>query len=422
MKTNISPRITFALCLIALLAACRPATAPSIPAAVPSAPARTASMIAYVQDDGLYMQTLSLASAPVHVDDCPVGVCIWHYLKWSPGGESLLYYRWERREDGEKSEIRLADAQGRVSVLAREAAGVRPAAWSPDGRTIAFLRLGDAVIEYEGESPGILYELWTVEPDGSGETLVGKFAMPDGGCGGGGRSASAELYEREEGTAYGYWMSRLEWTAQQILLYSLDCTAVGVGRYDMEAAAPLAPYTEPLRGLVLNAARDRWVAVAVDQSQFPGGHRLVTGDPAATTVETIPTTEPVELVFQGENSGQIYFTTRELTEMASPDDGSGIGYSFYTSALWSISPNGSGEQRLYEGDDHALAGLVEASDGSLIFVRIENDRALLAAVEDETVAPESLGDYQPRREIVRLTPGWEAVEPLIPDAGLPALN
>ena len=51
-----------------------------------------------------------------------------------------------------------------------------------------------------------------------GEVLFGE------GCGGGGRSPSAVVYEAEGGFAYGYLAGIVEWADGDILLYSDNCT------------------------------------------------------------------------------------------------------------------------------------------------------------------------------------------------------
>ncbi len=374
--------------------------------------------VAYVQHGDLYIRDLPQAHPPILVDDCQGPNCLFQYLKWSPNGQYLLYYR----ENNGTREIRLADRQGMVQTVASDTASLRPAAWSPDGRQIAFLRQTDRWIE--SEPLGNIVEVWSVAVAASGAISDAKIVGEihgGAGCGGGGRSQSDELYEREGGTAYGFRMSKTEWTAQNILLYTLDCGNAGIGRFDMSTGTELEPYAVLLRGLVLNQAGDRWIAVTWDASSTePGDHKLVTGDPTSTDTEIIPTSAPVELVYVGPVSGHIYYTSRHRTGGANLSDD--YFFNFYESALWMIHADGSGEKLLWQAADHSFAGVTEALDGSILFVRVENDVALYEAVQDETVAPERWVDYLPQRHIVRiLAPGGEP-EPWLENAGNLAIS
>jgi len=377
--------------------------------------------VAYRQHGDLYIRDLPQAHPPILVDDCLGPNCLFQYLKWSPNGRYLLYYR----EDNGTHEIRLADRQGIVQTVATGAANPRPAAWSPDGRQIAFLRHTDRLIE--NESDQFPLEVWSVAVSASGAIsdakIVGEFNIP-AGCGGGGRSPSDELYEREGGPAYGFQMGKTEWAAQNILLYTLDCGNAGIGRFDMSTGTVLEPYAVPLRGLVLNQARDRWIAVTWDDwSTGPVNTKLATGHPTSTDIEIIPTSAPVELVYVGPVSGHIYYTSRQRTGGADlSEQVDGGSFNFYESALWVIRPDSSGEKLLWQAADHSFAGVTEAPDGSILFVRVENDVALYEAVQAATVAPEDWVDYLPQRHIVRMPAPGSEPEAWLENAGNLAIS
>ena len=308
------------------------------PTAIPTptvAATITGEAPAYVQDNTLFIRALDGGEA-IAVETCPESsICFLQYLKWSPDGQHLLYsyYAGEYYAD-ENDSLRLADRHGNVQTISDDIAYIRPGAWSPDGRAIAFFRPTNTSTEgSETEQAADVHEVWTAavpsEDLGAGSAdgavgalqLVGPINMPPDGCGGGGRSQSEELYEKEGGTSYGYQMGVTDWTASGILLYTLNCGNVGIGRFDMNSAAQLEPFDTALRSLVLNDTRDRWFAVSGPPwSDEAADHQLVTGTPDSPAVEIIPTSQPVELVFYGPVSGRLYYTVRELVERAEVSD------------------------------------------------------------------------------------------------------
>jgi hypothetical protein len=312
-----------------------------------------------------------------------------------------------------------------VQTISDDIAFVRPAAWSPDGRTIAFLRATETYTEgSETEMPTQLHEVWTaaVGEDGTVGELqrVGNVNMMPPGCGGGGRSQSEVLYENEGGTAYGYLMGVTEWSASGILLYTTNCTNIGIGRFDLNSGTELEPLAGELRNLVLNDTRARWYAVSGPYwSEEAADHQIATGTPESPAVETIATSEPVELVFYGQASGRLYYTVRQLSERVEITD-RGLFFAFYHSALWAINPDGSGETMLYQAEDQAFASVSERPDGSILFTRVENDRPLYEAAQDATIT--DLSPYSPQRHIMQIAPAGGEPTVLIEDAGQPAVS
>jgi hypothetical protein len=377
--------------------------------------------IAYMQGQTLYIRPLEGGEA-IPVDSCPNGTtCILRYFKWSPDGEHLLYYYYDSMDDS----LRLSNRQGQVQTVSEDIGFVRPAAWSPDGRTIAFFRATETYIEgSETVPPAQVHEVWTAALGEDGTVgapqLVGNVNMLPPGCGGGGRSQSEVLYENEGGTAYGYLMGVTEWTAQGILLYTTNCTNIGIGRFDLNSATELEPFPGDLRNLVLNDSRDRWYAVSGPYwSEDPADHQIVTGTPDSTEIQTIATSQPVELLFFGQTSGRLYYTVRQLVERAELTD-RGLFFNFYNSALWTINVDGTAETMLYQAEDQAFASVTEQPDGSILFTRVENDRPLYEAAQDATLT--DLSAYAPKRHIVQI--GAAGGEPVvvIEDAGQPAVS
>ena len=68
-----------------------------------------------------------------------------------------------------------------------------------------------------------------------------------------------------------------------------------------------------------------------------------------------------------------------------------------------------------QAEDHAVAKVQEAPDGTLVFVPVENDMALAEAVKAD-IPQERWPAYMPKRHIVALDEAGELLY-LVPDAG-----
>jgi hypothetical protein len=387
----------------------------------------SANAIAYVQNEQLFIRTLpDGATIPVHTVPCPEGsYCALAYLKWSPDGNYLLYTYY----DGSRSSLRLSDRQGNVQII-EDAANIRPGDWSPDGRTLVYMKQTDTPAETTEESflPGWVFEVWTVSVAEDGRLgtpqLVGPWQNSGDGCGGGGRSQSEVLYENEGGTSYGYEMGVMEWTTQNILLFTLNCTNIGIGRFDMTTGTELPGFDAPLRNLVLNASGDRWYAATgyASERDNPDMNQLVTGTPDSTEISIIPTSAKVELVFVGQTSDTLYYTERNPLGRESMDD-KGLYFGFYESALWRIQSDGTGEERLLFGEDvQAYAQVAETAVGDILFVQVENDRPLFEAAQNPQLDQAALQAYLPQRHIMLLPANSGEPITILSNAGLPALT
>ncbi|WP_420628787.1 TolB family protein [Candidatus Leptofilum sp.] len=386
----------------------------------------SANAIAYVQNDQLFIRTLlNGETIPVHTEPCPEErFCFLAYPKWVPDGQHLLYVYY----DGQTSSLRMSNKQGTVQII-EEIAFIRPGAWSPDGRTIVYFKETDTYFEPEGDNVlgEWLFEVWTVTVAENGNLatpqLAGTWRQPGGGCGGGGRSLSEVLYENEGGTPYGYRMGVLEWTVQNILLYTRDCSNIGIGRFDMTSGMELPSFERPLRNLVLNASGDRWYAVTGNAwvRDNPESNLLVTGTPDSTEITVIPTTAQAELVFVGQTSGTLFYTERNPLGRESYDD-RGLYFAYYESALWRIQPDGTGEERLLFGADvQAYAQVEETAVGDLIFVLVENERPLFEAAQFDSLTEEQLQAYFPQRHIMLLPAAGGEPITILSNAGQPTL-
>jgi hypothetical protein len=266
--------------------------------------------------------------------------------------------------------------------------------------------------------------VWTAVLDASSivqePQLVGKTNHLDDGCGGGGRSASEVLYENEGGTAYGYLMSVMEWTESGTLLYTNNCSNIGINRFDMNSGVDLPPFETELRNLIVDESGSQWYAITGPPwGTEAESHQIATGKPEETAVTIIPTQNPVELLFYGSHSGKLYYTTREFVENAEISD-LGAYFNFFKSALWQINQDGSEETLLWQGEDQAYAQVSETANGDLLFVVVENDRPLYEALQNGSVTMDEMGEFAPQRHIMRLTFGSEP-ETVLSNAGQPEI-
>jgi hypothetical protein len=363
------------------------------------------------------LQSGADAATAIAVEDCSLDRCFIHHLKWSPSGTHLLYYMGSY--DGSvPHQYRIADRTGATQTLTDAAPYFQPAGWAPDGSAIAYrVDTGKYADVTDGPAKRV-HEIRTaaIAKDGSlsapvihGEVTFGE------GCGGGGRSESAIAYEREGGFAYGYLGGVMQWTAGGILLYTDNCTARGVSRFDLVASAPLEPLPNGLRSLALNATGDRWVAIN------DLGH-LVTGTPSSLEMTMVPTTGLPEIVFYGKRTGTIYYATLEvvgrtdLVEEASTwmDESIAIHPSFDRTvatlvALDLATPTDS-ETVLYadEREAYAYANVRELTTGGILFARIESNAELQSAVENEALTADNWREYLPTVDVMSLGPGGEA--------------
>lgn len=375
---------------------------------------------AFVHDRVLYMQTGPAATDLVQVEDCRATDCHIYHLDWSPTTNHLLYYV-DSYEANVPRQLRVADSTGNVQTITEEAAFVQPAGWSWDGSHIVFRTDTGTYGEVIDGPARQIQELWTVEisedsilgtPELQGEVSFGE------GCGGGGRSESANVYEREGGFAYGYLGGVIIWTPADILLYTDNCTNRNVSRFDLANDGALEPYPEALRSLSINATGETWVAIN-------DANQLVTGSPDSLETTLITTSAAPELVTYGQVSGNIYYTTLEITgdaelmaQMGALDPSIQIQPFFDTTlaSFVELDPATGEETELYAGDGYAYARMQETADGSLLFSRVQDLAELQSAVENGEVTAENWRNYLPSVDVLILTPDSSKPTLLLTDA------
>jgi hypothetical protein len=396
----------------------------TVEATIETARAETATQIpvpaAFVHDRVLYMQTGPAATDLVQVEDCRATDCHIYHLNWSPTATHLLYYV-DSYEAHMPRQLRVADATGNSQTVTEEAAFVQPAGWSWNGSHIVFRTDTGTYGEVTDGPARQIQELWTIEisknsilgtPDLQGQVSFGE------GCGGGGRSESANVYEREGGFAYGYLSGVIIWTPADILLYTDNCTNRHVSRFDLANNVALEPYPEGLRSLSISTQGEMWVAIN-------DANQLVTGSPDSLETTVITTSAAPEIVTYGQVSGNIYYTTLEITadaelmaQMGTLDPRIQIQPFFDTTfaSLMKLDPATGEETELYAGDGYAYARMQETADGSLLFSRVQDLAELQVAVENGEVTAENWRNYLPSVDVLILTPDSSTPTLLLTDA------
>jgi hypothetical protein len=370
--------------------------------------------VAFVRDQALYIQQGDVA---LPAETCAESGCRVYHLTWSPDGEQLAYL-WQPA-DGSTPEIRMVNLTGEVQTVAQGAAYLQPVAWSPQGNALAYL-IGTDRFEENTGGPGVnIFEVWTAEvaADGAIANATQRGELGFGvGCGGGGGSESGTLYETEGGFAFGYLASILEWTAEDLLLFSNNCTSRGVGRFDLNGGTELEPYPGGLRSLSLNATGDAWVAID-DQE------RVVRGTPGSLEVEPITTQAAPELVFAGADE-RLYYTTwtqtgsedlSDMLQLLGPSIMVSPFFDFREATLRLVDPAAQTETVLLADDAYAYARVAEATDGVVYVSRVEASTRLYEAFQGGSLTAETVQDLRPTVDVLRLTPGG-APEVWISDA------
>jgi hypothetical protein len=191
------------------------------------------------------------------------------------------------------------------------------------------------------------------------------------------------------------------------LLYSKNCTSRGVGRFDLNTGEELEPYAQDVAGLVLNPARDQWVAVNQDG-------RLILGTPGQLETQTLNNDQPAELVYWGTFSDSFYYTTWETVYDGDLSDVLGrmndsIWISpFFDSGQASIrryTPATGSDELIWSGQDYAYARIREDDQGRLIFAVVETGDRLYSALSEQQVTNENLGEYLPTVRVQMLEAG-----------------
>jgi hypothetical protein len=302
----------------------------------------------------------------------------------------------------------MSERQGQVRTVAKGIGYNRPATWSPDGRQLAYLVTTDRSL------PGTairIMEVWAADVSSDGRVQNhrrrGEIGI-DVGCGGGGWSEGADTYEREGGSAgVSRFAAILEWTVDDILLFSNACFAGGGGRFNLRLGLELAPYPGGLHSLSLNAAKNAWVAIDEEQ-------RMVLGVPTSLVYELITTQAQPELVFFGQTAGDLYYTTIEESHRTELEDAIARiqpavnvkpYFEFTRPGLRKIKLPARTEALLWEGDGYAYARVVEGADGTLFFSRVEGNSELYEAIKQGKLTADNLHELLPQVDVLWLPPG-----------------
>ncbi len=417
--STVSPTSTPAVALIPTESIVDPTAVSLLPQRVPinELTAVSADAIAYVQNEQLIIQKLQNGEpiSMVKGDQCPITRwCVLGGLKWSPNGKFLLYYF-----DGS---LRLTDHQGNVQIISTfEEQGVPyEGAWSPNGRSIAFIK----PVGVESSHVDISHsEIWIVSVNEKGilgtSEKVGDWSAEFEYKSGPGSSPLAEhLYYREGGQVFSFILGQLLWTSENLLLYSIGQQQFEMGRFDLSQNSFLPSYEQPLHNLVLNSSGSRFYAITQINNPFLKKHILVTGTPDNLGLKIIPTSAPVYTLSMGQQSDTLFYTSRNKLGREQYDR-----FWFFETSLWQINSETLDDEQLFVSSAyHALAQLSETSNGDLFLVAIENERPLAAATQLGILSQEQLQAYSPQRHIVKMPSGSRELLMVFSNAGLPSLS
>lgn len=376
-------------------------------------------VVAFVRDHVFYIQNSPPLGDTIAIEDCRSNRCRILFPKWSPDGRYLLYYR-ESLENMGQVEIRTVTFSGEKHIVTDKGAATRPADWSPDGQSMVYLLNTERFDDSPAQGHLRKLEVWTAElSDTSGvqnRKLIGEIGFGEG-CGGGGRSNSANVYEEEGGFAYGYLAGILEWTPADILLYSNNCGSRGVGRFDMNAGREIEPYAGNLGSLSLDSSGMHWVAIDTELGIVLGAPDELIYTPLVQNASD----GQYELVFFGAHSGRIYYTTvsrvgdyEELVdEMSQIETELPVQpyFDFTVPTLYVFDPTLRKSLQLWSDGGYAYAHVAEASDGSILFSRVDNNELLFEALKAGVVNGDNIEDLLPTVDVLRLAPG--AAEPTV---------
>jgi hypothetical protein len=380
-----------------------------------------AGLITYQKDRQLWLSQADLSGEPLKLAECSDQrnvICSLPGITWSPDGSHFFY---QITVNGEHR-LLISDLQGQQQGFRLSHLPSRDPVWSPDGNKIVLFIVDSNRPWGDHSNPelspleiGFIEEVWQLQMDPSGIWLappkVTDLETAGIGCGGGGGSTSDALYDIQDGFALGYQAARkMVWTNDYVIIYPLTCDYwQGYGRLDTQTWQPLTPYSGLLRGLTLDSSGSRWYAVTgINRDDDPNNNRLVTGTAGGTTYEVIDTAVPVEMVFEGLQSGRLYYTSRELLEHKDLSeqikwDKSVVPYfNFYHTQLWTILSDGTDERLLWESDDHSFSRVTETMDGDVLFVLVENDVDLYEVIASGAPEEEWI-EHLPHAHIVRFS-------------------
>ncbi|MFN8495506.1 MAG: hypothetical protein U0350_48370 [Caldilineaceae bacterium] len=447
-------RTTLGLILTSCLwfaAACMPVIQPERRAQPP----KPAQKLAYVSGNQLIITTYPAGKIDT-VDTCtPAPNCRFGALRWSPTGAYLSYLK-KFTETGDG--LFVVDESHTVRAVTTPSATLALAftpTWSPDGKRLVYLLdtpdvapLSTEPLSAKGAQVGggaQRSEVWvSAAPFANGGHKAGDVHILVG-CGGGGYTASEQLYW-QEGLAtwpHGFPDLALAWLPTDVLLFGRTCPGPGIGQFDMKTGREQAPLDPNyLLEFTVDRTGQRLAAVTWDHqialAQVDGAH-LITQSLTAPVqpANKYPVTGTVSAggVFFGPTSRRLYFTTRRFLGAPALDPDKAMHYLdlyadlfnfspaflFYQTTLFAVTDNDFTETKpLVEMDDYGVGSLTEAANGDILYVRIPNDSALMAGIKAEQPV-QAVAKLFPRPAIMRLPANGGATEVVVENAGQLAL-
>ncbi|MCC7451475.1 MAG: hypothetical protein IT324_28965 [Anaerolineae bacterium] len=287
----------------------------------------------------------------------------------SPAGDTVAFI------DPSSGSLYVAPTNGETPrKVAEKLAPGYPAAWSPDGREIAYL--GDEGVKEGGRA---VYSFMAAKVDGSGSRQIGSAQGLRTGCSASATDPAEQLYWSEMGIGGNdLWMA---WLRNGTIYYSLGCDGIGVGSIT-DNGATRGTLHENLRRVRVSPDGSELLGIIGKEGEAPTLVRLRIQD---GTVTPIKTAAPPDQAAWSLDAKSVYYSTVTLKDTITLDDETlrerglkafGV-WPFrtvvYDVALHRLDLAGGEDTVLYQADGRAIGHIAPSPDGSgVLFVFVES--------------------------------------------------
>ncbi len=310
----------------------------------------------------------------------------------SPAGDRLAFI------DPSAAVLYVAPTSGEEPPrkVAEKLASGYPAAWSPDGREIAYL--GDEGVKEGGRA---VYTFMAAKADGSGTRQIGGAQGLRTGCSAGSTDPAEQLYWSEMGNGGNDLF--MAWLRNSTIYYSLGCDGIGVGSIT-DNGATRGTVHETLRRVRVSPDGTELLGIIGAVNETPTLVRLRIQD---RTVTPIKTAAAPDQVAWSPDAKAVYYSTVTPKETITLDDEAqrergtkAFGVwpfrtTIYEVALHRLDLSTSEDAILYRADGRAIGHIAPSPDGSgVLFIFVESASNLVDAFKNN-VSPGDLRRQAP---------------------------